>query len=57
MNHFDFACVRTFPLLQQAYSGNTADGKTCVEQWHHLIDLLGSRDFLFAGDSKVTTGL
>jgi transposase len=42
-----------FPLFQQAYSGNTADVKTYVEQWHHLIDLLGKRDFLFVGDSKV----
>ncbi len=24
-------------------SGNTADVKTYVEQWHHLIDLLGKR--------------
>jgi transposase len=26
-----------------------------VEQWHHLIDLLGKRDFLFVGDSKVAS--
>jgi transposase len=44
-----------FPLFQQAYSGNTADVETYVEQWHHLIDLLGKKDFLFAGDSKVAT--
>jgi transposase len=44
-----------FPLFQQAYSGNTADVETYVEQWHHLIDLLGNRDFLFAGDSKVAS--
>lgn len=45
----------SFPLFQQAYSGNTADVKTYVEQWHHLIDLLGKKRFLFAGDSKVAT--
>lgn len=44
-----------FPLFQQAYSGNTADVETYVEQWHHLIDLLGNKDFLFVGDSKVAT--
>lgn len=44
-----------FPLFQKAYSGNTADVNTYVEQWHHLIDLLGKRDFLFVGDSKVAT--
>jgi len=44
-----------FPLFQQAYSGNTADVETYVEQWHHLIDVLGKNDFLFAGDSKVAT--
>jgi len=44
-----------FPLFQQAYSGNTADVDTYVQQWHHLIDLLGRRDFLFVGDSKVAT--
>lgn len=44
-----------FPLFQQAYSGNTADVDTYVEQWCHLIDLLGKRDFLFVGDSKVAT--
>ncbi len=44
-----------FPLFQQAYSGNTADVDTYVEQWHHLIDLLGKKDFLFAGDSKVAS--
>ncbi|MGA8241076.1 MAG: IS1634 family transposase, partial [Desulfobacterales bacterium] len=35
-----------FPLFQQAYSGNTADVTTYVEQWQRLIDLLGRRDFL-----------
>ena len=45
----------SFPLFQQVYSGNTADVETYVEQWHHLIDLLGKKDFLFAGDSKVAT--
>jgi transposase len=45
----------SFPLFQQAYSGNTADVETYVEQWHHLIDLLGKKDFLFTGDSKVAT--
>ena len=44
-----------FPLFQQAYSGNTADVDTYVEQWHHLIDLLGETNFLFVGDSKVAT--
>jgi len=44
-----------FPLFQQAYSGNTADVQTYVEQWHHLIDLLGRQDFLFVGDSKVAS--
>jgi len=44
-----------FPLFQQAYSGNTADVDTYVEQWHHLIDLLGKQDFLFVGDSKVAS--
>ena len=26
-----------------------------MEQWHNLIDLLGKRDFLFVGDSKVAS--
>lgn len=42
-----------FPLFQQAYSGNTADISTYVEQWHNLIDLLDQRDFLYVGDSKL----
>jgi transposase len=44
-----------FPLFQKAYSGNTADVHTYVEQWHNLIDLLGHRDFLYVGDSKIIT--
>lgn len=44
-----------FPLFQQAYSGNVADVSTYVEQWHHLIDLLGDRDFLYVADSKLIT--
>ena len=44
-----------FPLFQQAYNGNKADVETYVEQWHHLIDLLGKRNFLFVGDSKVAS--
>jgi transposase len=42
-----------FPLFQQAYNGNTADVETYVEQWQHLIDLLGRRDFLYVADSKL----
>jgi transposase len=42
-----------FPLFQQAYSGNRADVTTYVEQWQRLIDLLGRRDFLYVGDSKL----
>jgi transposase len=42
-----------FPLFQKAYSGNTADVNTYVEQWTHLIDLLGRRDFLYVADSKL----
>ena len=42
-----------FPLFQKAYSGNTADVSTYVEQWHKLIELLGSRDFLYVADSKL----
>jgi len=44
-----------FPLFQKAYSGNTADVTTYLEQWHNLIDLLGHRDFLYVADSKVVT--
>jgi len=44
-----------FPLFQQAYSGNTADVETYVEQWKKLIDLLGRRDFLYVADSKIIT--
>lgn len=44
-----------FPLFQKAYSGNTADVNTYVEQWHNLIDLLGRRDFLYVADSKLIT--
>lgn len=44
-----------FPLFQQAYSGNTSDVDTYVEQWHHLIDLLGRKDFLYVADSKLVT--
>ena len=42
-----------FPLFQQAYSGNTADVETYLDQWYHLIDLLGRRDFLYVADSKL----
>lgn len=44
-----------FPLFQKAYSGNTADVTTYVEQWHKLIDLLDDHDFLYVADSKVIT--
>ncbi len=44
-----------FPLFQKAYSGNTADVETYVEQWKNLIDLLGERDFLYVADSKLAT--
>jgi len=47
------SCDHAFPLFQQAYSGNTADVSTYVEQWHNLIDLLDRRDFLYVGDSKL----
>jgi transposase len=42
-----------FPLFQQAYSDNTADVTTYVEQWQRLIDLIGRRDFLYVADSKL----
>jgi transposase len=44
-----------FPLFQKAYSGNTADVNTYVEQWHKLIDLLEDHDFLYVADSKLIT--
>jgi len=44
-----------FPLFQKVYSGNTADVETYVAQWKNLIDLLGVRDFLYVGDSKLIT--
>ena len=44
-----------FPLFQQAYNGNTSDVDTYVEQWHNLIDLLHTDDFLFVADSKLIT--
>jgi transposase len=44
-----------FPLFQKAYSGNTADVTTYVEQWRNLIDLLGINDFLYVADSKLLT--
>jgi transposase len=44
-----------FPLFQTAYSGNTADVATYVEQWHKLIDLLDCHDFLYVADSKLIT--
>jgi len=44
-----------FPLFQKAYSGNTSDVDTYVEQWHNLIDLLGHRDFPYVADSKLAT--
>jgi transposase len=44
-----------FPLYQQAYSGNTADVSTYVEQWQHLIDLLDDRGFLYVGDCKLAS--
>ncbi len=44
-----------FPLFQKAYSGDTADVDTYLEQWHNLIDLLGHRDFMYVADSKLTT--
>jgi len=42
-----------FPLFQQAYSGNTADVKTYVQQWFNLIDLLDRTDFLYVADCKL----
>lgn len=42
-----------FPLFQKAYSGNTADVTTYVENWQKLIDLLGHRDFIFVADCKL----
>jgi transposase len=42
-----------FPLFSQAYSGNTADVNTYVEQWQHLIDLLDRSDFLYVADCKL----
>lgn len=42
-----------FPLFQQAFSGNTADVSTYVQQWNNLIDLLGCQDFLYVADSKL----
>lgn len=44
-----------FPLFQKAYSGNTADVDTYVQQWKNLIDLLGDQQFLYVADSKLTT--
>jgi transposase len=44
-----------FPLFQQAYSGNTADVTTYVEQWQNLIDLLDDRNFLYVGDCKLAS--
>ena len=44
-----------FPLFQKAFSGNTADTTTYVQQWQNLIDLLGCHDFLYVGDSKIIT--
>ncbi len=44
-----------FPLFQQAYSGNTADVDTYVEQWKNLIDLLDDSGFLYVADSKLIT--
>lgn len=44
-----------FPLFQKAYSGNTADVTTYVEQWQNLIDLLDRKDFLYVADSKLIT--
>jgi transposase len=44
-----------FPLYQQAYSGNTADVSTYVEQWQHLIDLMDDRGLLYVGDCKLAS--
>jgi transposase len=44
-----------FPLFSQAFSGNTADVSTYVQQWHNLIDLLGQQDFLYVADSKLAS--
>jgi transposase len=49
------SCDHAFPLFQKAYSGNTADVTTYVEQWHTLIDLLDCHDFLYVADSKLIT--
>ena len=45
-----------FPLFSQAYSGNTADVTTYVEQWQRLIDLPGRTDFLYVADCKLVSG-
>jgi transposase len=44
-----------FPLFQKAYSGNTADVTTYLEQWQNLVDLLDRNDFLYVADSKLLT--
>ena len=44
-----------FPLFQKAYSGNTVDVDTYVEQWKNLIDLIGEQDFSYVADSKLIT--
>lgn len=44
-----------FPLFQMAYSGNTTDVDTYVEQWQNLIDLLDNDEFLYVADSKLVT--
>lgn len=44
-----------FPLFKMAYSGNTTDVDTYVEQWQNLIDLLDNDEFLYVADSKLVT--
>ena len=45
--------LKCLSLFQQAYSGNTADVSTYVQQWQHLIDLMDDRSFLYVGDCKL----
>jgi len=40
-------------VISEGLQWQYGDVSTYVEQWHKLIELLGSRDFLYVADSKL----
>jgi len=43
------------PILAQVHDGNFADGPNYLEHWFELSRMLGRTDFLYLGDTKLST--